>query len=168
MQRFRCLWKIVKKKNIENNKLVVTDTDAEIDYELRWDREKQIEWVAPNGTVRIPKEVKKDFPYPGTFVAAGKVYASWKLLCVKKGENSCATKDVYGREVLYMTERFPCFDSYDYADENRYYRWFFIKENGKLTRVQYADERNKIQVTEDARNLEDKCREQMQKMGWLK
>ena len=61
-----------------------------------------------------------------------------------------------------------CFDSYDYANETRYYRWFFIKEKGKLTRIYYADERNRIQVTEDVRNLENKCLEKMRKEGWIK
>lgn len=160
--------RIKKKKNMENNKIFVSDTHAEIDHELRRDDGKQIEWVAPDGTVRIPEEGKKDFPYPGDFVAAGKAYASWEQLCVEKEENGCVCKDIYGRKVFYMAERFPCFDSYDYAYEKRYYRWFFLKQNGRLTRVYYADERNQIQVTEDVRNLENKCREQMQNLGWLK
>ena len=65
-------------------------------------------------------------------------------------------------------ERFPCFDSYDYAHENRYYWWLFIKEKGKLTRIYHADGTHKIQVTEDVRNLEDKCWQQMKKMDWLR
>lgn len=152
---------------MKNNEIRVSDARGGVDHELRWDGGKKIEWVAPDGTVRIPEEVNKDFLYPGVFVAAGKAYASWKLLCVKTEENGCVCKDVYGREVFYISERFPCFDSFDYASEKRYYRWFFIKENGKLTRVYYADERKRIQVTEDVRNLENNCREQMQKLGWL-
>ena len=145
----------------------VIESHAGIDHELRWDGGRQIVWVAADGTVRMPDEKHKDFLYPGLFIAAGKSYVSWKGLCAQQNENGVC-RDIYGREVFYMSERFPCFDSYDYANENRYYRWFFIREKGKLTRIYYADERHKIEVTEDVENLENKCREYLQKAGWLK
>lgn len=146
----------------------VSQIHAGIDHELRWDGGRQICWVAPDGTVRIPEETRKEFPYPGVFVAAGRTYPSWKALCVSQDETGHFCKDLYGRDVFYIRERFPCFDSFDYANETRYYRWFFLREKGRLTRIYYADERNKIQITEDVRNLENSCRQQMQELGWLK
>ena len=146
----------------------VTDIRTGVDHELRWDGGKKIQWVAPDGSVRTPEEKNKTFLYPGVFVAAGRPYTGWKALCASKDDSGFLAKDIYGREVLYIFELFPCFDSYDYANENRYYRWFFIKENGKLTRIYHADERFKIEVTEDVENLENKCREVMEKAGWLK
>lgn len=146
----------------------VSDVHAGIDHELRWDGGRQIQWVAPDGSVRIPEERRKEFLYPGIFTAAGRTYPGWKALCVEQDETGHFCKDIYGRDVFCMSELFPCFDSFDCANETRRYRWFFLKEKGKLTRVYYADERKKIQVTEDVRNLENNCREQMQKLGWLK
>jgi len=152
---------------MKHEKIHVSENHAGVDHSLRWDGGRQIEWVAPDGSVRIPDEERKEFRYPGVFTAAGRAYPCWKALCVKQGNSGYLWKDIYGREVFCLSERFPCFDSYDYANENRYYHWFFIKANGKLTRVYYADERDTIQVTEDVRSLENRCREPMQETGWL-
>lgn len=146
----------------------VTDTHASINHDLRCDGGREIQWIGADGTVRIPEETIKDFVYPGLFVAAGKVYTSWKSLCIKQEDSDFLYKDIYGREVFYDAELFPCFDSYDYANETRHYRWFFIREKGKLTRVYYTDGRRQIQVTENVRNLENRCLEPMQKLGWIK
>lgn len=145
----------------------VTESHAGINHELRWDGGRQIVWEASDGTVRVPEEKHKEFLYPGPFFAAGKAYVSWKELCVEQ-EDSGLCRDTYGREVFCMSELFPCFDSYDYANEHRYYRWFFLREKGKLTRVYYADERYKIEVTEDVAALENNCREQLQSIGWIR
>ena len=138
-----------------------------------WQLAKYLGYVHENNFSRrlreeLPEETKKEFLYPGIFTAAGRAYPSWKALCVEQDETGHFCKDIYGRDVFCMSERFPCFDSFDYANETRRYRWFFLKEKGKLTRVYYADERKKIQVTEDVRDLENNCREQMQQLGWLK
>lgn len=153
---------------MEQKHIHVTDTHAGVDHELLWDGGKKIQWISSDGTVRTPEEKNKTFLYPGLFFAAGKPYTSWKSLCASTDDSGILAKDIYGREVLYIFELFPCFDSYDYANEDRYYRWFFIKEKEKLTRIYYADERHKIEVTEDVENLENKCREYLQKAGWLK
>ena len=146
----------------------VTDRKASIDHDLRTDSGKQIEWVADDGAVRTPEEQDRYFDYPGLFTAAGKKYLSLKLLCIHKDPSSPIGRDIYGREVFCVSKRFPCFDSYDYLHENRYYRWFFIKENGVLTRVYYSDGRPRLRVTEDVQNLENTCLEQMESHGWLK
>ena len=153
---------------MEKDRVYVSDIHAGIDHELRWDGGRQILWVTPEGGTRIPEERNREFVYPGAFTAAGKVYPGWKALCSDWDGSGCLCRDIYGREVFCISELFPCFDSYDYANETRYYRWFFIKEKGKLTRIYYADERNRIQVTEDVRDLENKCLEKMRKEGWIK
>lgn len=146
----------------------VTDTVAGITtHRLRSDGGRQIKWVSADGTVRIPEERKINTPYPGFYKAAGKIYVSLKDLCKEQDDSGCLCRDVYGREVLYMAERFPCFDSYDYLYETRKYHWYFIKEGGKLTRIYHADGSGTVQVTEDVRDLENKCIDQMKALNWL-
>ena len=153
---------------MEKDKIHVTEARGGVStHELRWDGGRQLKWVAEDGTERIPEETKTDFPCPGLFKAAGKRYTSLKELRVEQDESGHFCKDVYGREVLYIGERFPCFDSYDYLYEDRYYRWFFIKDGGKLTRIYHADDRGVVQVTEDVRILENKCLNMMKELKWL-
>lgn len=148
--------------------ILVTDIPARISHDLQSSCGHRIQWVAADAAVRIPKETVKSFLHPGFFSAAGKIYPSLKALCAKAlDKGGHLYMDIYGREVFCVAELFPCFDSYDYANETRHYRWFFIKEDGRLTRVYHTDGRNTLTVTEDVRDLEDKCREQMQKQGWL-
>lgn len=151
---------------MKNETVQVTDTNVKIHHDLRTDIGKQIEWVAADGTVRTPEEQDRIFAYPGSFVAAGRVYPNWKALCAQKVSGPVC-RDIYGREVFCVAKLFPCFDSYDYLYETRHYRWFFIKENGSLTRVYYTDERPQLRVTEDVGNLENDCREQMEQYGWI-
>ena len=140
----------------------VTETHAGIDHELRWDGGRKILWVASDGSVRTPEESNKTFLYPGPFFAAGKAYVSWKGLCVEQTESGLC-RDLYGREVFYMAERFPCFDSYDYMYEKRYYRRYLIFADGTRTRVFLADESPNPCVTEDVRLLENDLWDELQK-----
>lgn len=82
------------------------------------------------------------------FTAAGKDYAREALLKIRKTENERVFIDLYGRTVLCLCERFPCFDSYDYLYEDRYYRWYFIVHDGALTLVRTQDGRDEYTVTE--------------------
>ena len=126
-----------------------------------------IRWQSPDGSLRTPEESKKTFLYPGVFWAGGRPYASIHQLCAEKlDEEGHACRDVYGREVFAQWERFPCFDSYDYLYENRYYRWFYIRNNDQLTCVYYTDERNKIEVTEDVKKLPQRCWEAIDECKW--
>lgn len=126
-----------------------------------------IRWKSPDGSLRTPEESKKTFLYPGVFWAGGRPYASIHQLCAEKlDEEGHACRDVYGREVFAQWERFPCFDSYDYLYENRYYRWFYIRNNDQLTCVYYTDERNKIEVTEDVKKLPRRCWEAIDERKW--
>lgn len=118
---------------------------------------------------RVPHEKRTKYPASGPFTAAGRTYASLEELHVEQEESyekGIFCKDKFGRIVFYIAERFPCFDSYDYAYENRYFRWFFICENGKLTRIHYTDETKIIDVTEDVLGLENNCLKEMNRAGY--
>ena len=126
-----------------------------------------IRWQAPDGTVRKPEETKRTFPYPGVFLAGGRPYASIKQLCAEKlDEDGHVCRDVYGREVFAEWERFPCFDSYDYLYENRYYRWFFIRNGDQLTGIYYTDEQKKIEIVEDVKTMRERCWKRMEALKW--
>ena len=56
-------------------------------------------------------------------------------------------QDVYGRRVLHMRERFPCFDVYDRLYENRYFHWYLVECPEGLGLLYTADERPEIKVT---------------------
>ena len=126
-----------------------------------------IRWKNPDGSERKPEESKRTFLYPGVFWAGGRPYTSIKQLCAEKlDEQGHICKDVYGREVFAQWERFPCFDSYDYLYENRYYRWFYIRNDNQLTCVHYTDGQNKIEITEDAGKLPERCWKAVQEYKW--
>lgn len=155
-----------------NRPILVLQTDGEgsrmVKYELGGYMASKVEWELPDGSVRVPEEKTQCLSYPGPFIVAGRSYTSWEQLCAQEEENSLNYRDIYGREVLYIGERFACFDSFDYENEKRYHRWFFLRENDELTRVFYTDERNKIFVTQDVRELEDECHWRLKKAGWLR
>lgn len=112
----------------------------------------KLQWV--NGdTLRDPQPAKTTYPLREGFTAAGKHYLDLASL---SAEASGTPRDIYGREVLHFKERFPCFDSYDYLHEHRYYHWFYIFDSSRLTEVYYADERQEIQVTEDVAEISNK------------
>ena len=75
-------------------KIKLTDNHGRIDHELRFDGGKKIQWVAPDGTVRIPEEKNNIFSYPGVFQAAGKTYLSVKSLCALKTRKENVYKDI--------------------------------------------------------------------------
>ena len=123
---------------------------------IRWVSTEQDENGEPAVT-RVPVESSRKLRYPGRFTADGKIYQDWRQLCCKETNVSGVYTDVYGRSVFCYAERFPCFDSEDYLYENRFYRWFFILDEGKITRVFYTDGCNQIDVTEDVANIEYIC-----------
>ena len=71
---------------------------------------------------------------------------------------------MYGRTVLALRERFPCFDSSDLLYEHRYFRWFYLFQDGKLTCVYHTDESHTVTVTEDVLDIEDQCWREMQEL----
>lgn len=125
-----------------------------------------LEWVSGD-QVRIPQEQVKTFQRGLPFLAAGRPYAGIALITIGKPPADGWTKDLYNRQVYCYQERFPCFDSYDYLNEKRYYRWFFIYQDGRLTRIYTEDEQPVVYVTEDVAFLEDKFWERLEKSGYF-
>lgn len=131
----------------------------------------RLEWVSretdrEGGPVRVrtPEERTVTVPEVG-FMAGGKLYASRSQLTAEREKNGPWARDVYGRYVLVIEERFPCFDSADFLYEKRYFRWYFLCQEGKLTRVYHTDETPTVTVTKDVLDLETQCWEKMQKWG---
>ena len=84
-----------------------------------------------------------------SFHAAGRTYRHWmELLADSKNGNEGVTQDRYGRQLVYYFERFPCFDSFDYLYEDRYFRWFYIWYNGSWTQIYVSDDASGAEVTD--------------------
>lgn len=117
--------------------------------------ERLVQWLDP-GTgelARQPQPEKKKVPR-ANFTAGGKRYLiRWALLnrCLDKEKG--IYRDIYGRTVVMASERYPCFDSYDYANENRYFRWLYLRNGNRLTCVYYGDDDNNVEITEDAAEI---------------
>ena len=112
---------------------------------------------------RIPGEEKKNFTRQTGFAAGGMTYRGPNELCHIRFQDSNLCQDIYGRQVLHLTERFPCFDSYDYLNENRYYHWFFIRQEEKLTMVYCEDTYPQIEVTEDIAQIRNEKWQELKK-----
>ncbi len=120
-----------------------------------------LKWVSPETTdqglpvtERIPVPVKTTYPLLTGFKAAGKYYSSLRqLTATEEAPQLC--RDKHGREVVCVKELFPCFDSYDYLHEHRYYRWFFLRCEDRLTMVYFQDEGKTVEVTEDVSKVKD-------------
>lgn len=127
----------------------------------------RVKWLLEDGSVRKPEETVREISYPGMFTAAGKAYSSWEQLCnSREDEYGHLCRDIYGREVFAEWERFPCFDSYDYLYENRYYRWFFIREGDRLVCVHYTDGQDQVSITDDVYKLTQRCWKAMTEYQW--
>lgn len=125
-----------------------------------------VQWRLPDGSVRLPQPSEKTIFEGNSFSAAGKSYYAWQQLCSERTVKEEVFLDIYGREVFAWKERFPCFDSYDYLHENRYFRWFYIREAGRLCCVYLADGRGTVEVTEDVRFIKDEAWKAMQEANW--
>lgn len=115
-----------------------------------------LQWIRRDNP-RDPTPRKANYDLSQGFIAAGKVYRELQSLSTEKPGNTPGTfLDIYGREVLCFQERFPCFDSFDYLYENRYFRWFYIFDGSSLTEVYYEDERPHVHITEDVQEVPNK------------
>lgn len=130
----------------------------------------KVEWVSKQTDdqgeplyIRKPETQKREFLQQTGFLAAGKAYRNVAQLSAQETEDDHFCRDIYGREVLCFWERFPCFDSYDYLYEDRYYRWFFIRQDDKVTLVYCADTQPGIEVTEDVQEISTKWWDEIQK-----
>ena len=145
-----------------------TGSGARASYPLCSYGTRRLAWVSPETgeVIREPQEKTREFIAGLGFAAGGKSYLSLKQLCREQDAAGTWAKDIYGRQVLCLKELFPCFDSYDYANEYRYYRWFFLCEDNKLTRIQFTDTQRKITVTEDVRDLESMLWRRFGELGY--
>ncbi len=130
---------------------------------LQWESREKDAQGQPIRT-RTPEEHTRTHVLPLPFSAAGKLYSSTGSLTAKELADGTYL-DCHGRRVISLAERFPCFDSYDYATENRYYRWYIIVEPERLTRVYTEDDSLQIYITDDVRDLEDNCVNALKKVG---
>ena len=142
-----------------------------VHYELKSHSTIAVEWVSEetdgNGkpvVVRVPQETTREYSRKQEFTMAGKTYKNiWYFL--RRQGNEWA-EDTYGRKVLCTKEKYPCFDSYDRMYEDRYFRWYFIREGDSVSQLFVADDRDKIYVTEDLRNVERWAWGRMQATGF--
>lgn len=126
---------------------------------VRWESRQLDENGAPL-SVREPKPRTLVLP-AALFTVAGRPYTSVRQLDPERYGDGTWSRDKYGRQVLCVWERFPCFDSADLLYEHRFFRWFFLYENGVFIRVQHTDERPVVTVTLDVRDIETRCWEIM-------
>ncbi len=134
---------------------------------------RRVQWVSREAGAdgqplrcREPRESVRTHPVSVPFTAAGKVYSSAQSIAARRLEDGTFL-DRYGRRVICLRERFPCFDSYDYANEKRCYRWYLILEPERLTRVYAEDGGGELLITEDVSMLEDCCVEELRRLGLL-
>ena len=134
----------------------------------------RIEWVSveknENGDPivrRSPSAKTMMYPAKLGFFAAGKHYASWRELVAEHEDRYEHCRDKYGREVVYEWERFPCFDSCDYANEDRFRRWFLLRKDDRLTYIYLEDGGGFVQVTEDVQDVEWQCWDKLKKSGLI-
>lgn len=155
-----------KKASEVNMVLQPTGRGESVHYPLSSYSTSRMKWAGKDGSVRLPQQTSKKYSGIGGFDAAGKHYFSIRQLCAESDEQGVWCRDTYGRRVFCVRERFPCFDSYDYLNENRFYRWWFIREGNVLTRIHVTDGQGGIFVTEDVAELENNCWDAMRYHGY--
>lgn len=128
----------------------------------------RLRWVDENtsGRYRDPKPQTKVCRIDKSFQAAGKRYKNLSQLLMESSRGAPWFQDIYGREVLHLTERFPCFDSEDYLYEDRYFHDLFICEKDRLTHLSVTDEEDTFIVTEDVRDVKPDVWKEFQNLGY--
>ena len=135
----------------------------------------KVEWVSrekgEDGSpleIREPQEKEAVYTRGSVFTAAGKRYCGLNgfLHGLKEIDEDWA-EDQYGRKVLCVKWRFPCFDSFDYLTENRFYRWFFIREGNSISRIYAIDTKPNIYVTDDVGYVEYNLLNELRNAGIL-
>lgn len=116
-------------------------------------------------TLRIPEERTIAYPADSNFCVNGLDYDSLAQLTASSDGVPGLYRDVYGRRVVAIFERFDCFDVFDLMYEDRFYNWYFLRFGDSLARVYYADEGDFLYVTEDVENLEYSCCERLEQLG---
>ena len=144
---------------------------AKVAYELISFFTEKVEWVSmetdKNGNpveVRVPHESTVEYSRNLPFTMAGKRYLDLNHF-LKKMDGEWG-EDVFGRKIFCVTELYPCFDSYDYLNEKRHHRWFFIREKNTISQLFMSDDRKKIYVTEDVQNVAPRVWKSMKEEGF--
>lgn len=131
-----------------------------------------VDWVNPEDSMcaeRIPQPCIHNFSLRSGFQIGKMEYRSLSELRAEVLDREHRLyRDIYGRFFSEIRERFPCFDSFDYLNENRYYHWLYLIENGALSLVYYEDENEKVIVTEDVKEIEANVWREMVRLGWVK
>lgn len=132
---------------------------------------EKVEWVSREtdetgapAEIRQPEEHTRTYSKWAAFSLAGKTY--WNLKHFLRKQEGEWGEDAYGRTVFCTKERYPCFDSFDALYEDRYFRWYFIREGNSLSQLFVADDRNIIYVTEDLGNIQRWAWERMKATGF--
>lgn len=136
------------------SKKISRDLDCTSAYKVEWISRETGEDGRPL-VIREPVEQEAVHTRRSIFTVAGKPYCGLNAFLhgLKEIDEDWA-KDQYGRKVLRIKRRFPCFDSYDYLTENRFYRWFFIREGNSISRVYASDDTPNVYVTDDVAYVE--------------
>lgn len=82
-----------------------------------------------------------------SFTAGGKTYrneSQLTMLRIHFFENIFL--DCFGRKVILVDERYPCFDEFDRMHEDRYFHHYYIKTNDGYAHVRTADDQDEIVV----------------------
>lgn len=103
------------------------------------------------------------------FFAAGKYYRSLKEVERTSFEKEGLEffKDCYERTWLYVWKRFPCFDSYDAVNENRYYNYYILITRRKVYCIYKEDGNPEVIVVSDVYELLMDCCLKMERAGWF-
>ena len=135
----------------------ITGPGSAVSYDSWFGATRRIRWVSRRtdesglaAVIRDPSESTSRFSAADGFTAAGKRYGSTAELLSWFDPESGRGKDIYGRRVLYVSERFP---------------WFFIRRDGSLTRVFQSDDSEYVYVTEDVADIETGCCARLEEMG---
>ena len=134
--------------------------------ELLWVSREQDETGAPL-TTRVPEQRDRSTHILLPFRIGNLHYPHISCLFYRREPDSPCFVDIYGRKVFHYSERFPCFDSYDYLHDHRRFHWFFIRQEDRLIRLCYADSSNILHISTDVAVIEEKCWSAMTEAGFL-
>ncbi len=133
---------------------------------------RSVDWLCRSGgetSSRTPQPCKREYSLRAGFRIGGRTYRRVEHLRAKVLDRDRRLyRDIYDRPVAEIAERFPCFDSYDYASEDRYYHWLYLTEAGKLYLVYYEDGGDAVAVTEDVGEIRGSVWREMARLGWVK
>lgn len=114
--------------------------------------DRTIRWVKDGVMVRTPGSSQSK-PFQVNYEVGGKKYRYLTDLTAHAvNEDRRLYQDIHGRYVLDMKERYPIFDSYDAATENRYYHWYLILEKDRMSMI-YSDDGAGEEIVEDIDKL---------------